>query len=368
MALTPADTKHPFPSSRSIAINPDRPSSWDAWRTSLKEIKVLFLKRQYKECRSSCDWLLEDSDNLPHPTHMCYVQFLAALSDELAATSMRNFQTAKLPLLESAKASYNAALISLRKPGEILLHDEVDALLFDGMSIDSDIHSLQYTPTPAPKRPLTAPPSPPSPSRPQPVRSLMKPVLPPLLPKFPRSRSELPQQQSQAPPNQPWLAPSISWTSVSQFDSPIHRPSPLRVRKLEPMTSSPAREAAALQTPPSSPISDPGLRTPTPKTVAFSEATTTWLQDRAQQRYDVHRMELMDMVQGHIDAVDQLIEATKQAQMVRQTVSIGFDDGEKSPVVERQARIKDLRARGWLRERFRPERYQELARKALSEL
>jgi len=74
------------------------------------------------------------------------------------------------------------------------------------------------------------------------------------------------------------------------------------------------------------------------------------------------------MIKGHIDAVDRLIEVTKQAQMVRQTVSIGFDDSEKSPVVERQARIKELRARGWLRERFRPERYQELAWRALSEL
>lgn len=64
MALSPADTKQPLPNSTSILINPDRPSSWDAWRTSLKEVKVLFLKRQYKECRLRCDWLLEDSDNL----------------------------------------------------------------------------------------------------------------------------------------------------------------------------------------------------------------------------------------------------------------------------------------------------------------
>lgn len=64
MALSPADTKQPLPNSTSIVINPDRPSSWAAWRTSLKEVKVLFLKRQYKECRLRCDWLLEDSDNL----------------------------------------------------------------------------------------------------------------------------------------------------------------------------------------------------------------------------------------------------------------------------------------------------------------
>lgn len=74
------------------------------------------------------------------------------------------------------------------------------------------------------------------------------------------------------------------------------------------------------------------------------------------------------MLQGHIDAVDRLIEATKQAQMVRQAVSIGYDDGQDSPAVDRQTRIKELRARGWQRERFRPERYQELARRALSEL
>lgn len=282
---------------------------------------------------------------------------------------MSNHSEAKLPVLESSKASYTAALESLRKPGEPSLCDEIGALSVVRMSLDSDTSLLQYTPTPAPKRPLTAPPSPPSPSRPQPVRSLMKPVVPPTaLPRFQISQPELPPQQLQPPSTQPWLAPSISFTSVSQFDSPIHRPSPLRVQKLEAMTGSPLREAAALQTPPSSPKSDPGFRTPTPKTVAFSEGTTTWLRGRAGERYDSHRIELLDMIQGHIDAADMLIEATKRAQMVRQTVSIGLDDGEESPVVDRQARIKELRARGWQRERFRPERYQELARKALSEL
>lgn len=300
---------------------------------------------------------------------MCYVQFLAALSDELTAVTMSNHSEAKIPLLESSKASYTAALMSLRKSGEASLYDDIDDLSVGHMSLDSDSASLQYTPTPAPRRPLTAPPSPPSPSRPQPVRSLMKPVVPPTaLPRFQISQPELPPQQPQPPSTQPWLAPSISFTSVSQFDSPVHRPSPLRVRKLEAMTGSPLREAAALQTPPSSPQSDPGFRTPTPQTVAFSEATTTWLRDRAEKRYGSHRIELLDMIQGHIDAVDLLIAATMQAQMVRQTVSIGLDDGEESPVVDRQARIRELRARGWQRERFRPERYQELARKALSEL
>ena len=91
------------------------------------------------------------------------------------------------------------------------------------------------------------------------------------------------------------------------------------------------------------------------------------------------------MLIAHIEVVDLLIQAAEEAQMnrpkLRRFVSAngGFgaldggyggkaEDGEETRRGELRARIERGRARGWVRERFDPERYRELCARALGEL
>ena len=91
------------------------------------------------------------------------------------------------------------------------------------------------------------------------------------------------------------------------------------------------------------------------------------------------------MLIAHIEVVDLLIQTAEEAQMHRPklrrfaSASGGFgaldggyggkvEDGEEARKGESRARIERGRARGWVRERFDPERYRELCARALAEL
>ena len=76
------------------------------------------------------------------------------------------------------------------------------------------------------------------------------------------------------------------------------------------------------------------------------------------------------MLHSHIQAINSLIQATKEAQAANQAgrrlVSYGYS--EEAKAADLKARIERLKKNGWTRKRFRPERYQELCAKALAEL
>lgn len=76
------------------------------------------------------------------------------------------------------------------------------------------------------------------------------------------------------------------------------------------------------------------------------------------------------MLENHTITINSLIESTQEIQAHRYSVkrlpSYGGDEAAKE--ADKRERIKRLREIGWKRERFQPEKYQELCAKALAEL
>ena len=136
------------------------------------------------------------------------------------------------------------------------------------------------------------------------------------------------------------------------------------------MLATPPQEPDAFQSSPCTPLPTTSYQLRTPATVTFSECTTTWLQDRATQRYSAHAANFEPMLLRHVEVVDILIRSTMKVQADRHTAqaSARSINGSQSGATDRQARIEKLKANGWKRERFRPERYRELCGQALAEL
>ena len=113
-----------------------------------------------------------------------------------------------------------------------------------------------------------------------------------------------------------------------------------------------------------------------PLSVTFSTSSTIWLQNRALERYHTHLIAFANMLIAHIEVVEGLMQATEEAQATRPSMTrsrsawFGGADGdeEESKRREVRARVERGRGRGWRRERFAPERYQELCARALGEL
>ena len=76
------------------------------------------------------------------------------------------------------------------------------------------------------------------------------------------------------------------------------------------------------------------------------------------------------MLAKHIRIIDSLIKTTQEAQAVRQIIKkmASYGDDEEARARDLKARIARLKAAGWRRERFAPERYQDLCEEALAEL
>lgn len=87
-------------------------------------------------------------------------------------------------------------------------------------------------------------------------------------------------------------------------------------------------------------------------------------------RYNDHLCSFAEMLANHITATENLIRKTQETQAMRyfakRLASYGEDEAAKAADV--QARIVRLKANGWKRDRFTPERYQGLCERALEEL
>ncbi|MCJ1478501.1 hypothetical protein MMC13_007181 [Lambiella insularis] len=307
-----------------------------------------------------------------HPLHKCYLQFYEALSQELLARSMHELSVNKLPLLHSARESYLVALHSLLEASNVLRHDFTDEQSLPSSPVVSDSTSPPYTPTPAPRRsrftatitrsPILAA-SPSSWSFPQKWVSPSQAALAhdpvfgsPLRRPAPLEISRI------------WLSSSqASLANDPAFGSPVRRPSPLRVLKSVLKTGPFAADGS--QTPPLTPPPKRNLQISTPAAITFSASTTSWLHDRALQRYNAHSNDFDQMLHRHVEVVDTLIKSTLEVEAERyQKRPSKSSNGDEGRRLEKRARIEKLKAKEWRRERFRPERYQELCAKALAEL
>ncbi|KAL9584065.1 MAG: hypothetical protein Q9212_002343 [Teloschistes hypoglaucus] len=103
--------------------------------------------------------------------------------------------------------------------------------------------------------------------------------------------------------------------------------------------------------------------------VALSSLPTTSPYSRTRLRYDRLTVEFADMLRGHQDAAERLISDVRDSQANRHVKRLAsFSADKEARAADLPQRIIKLRASGWKRERFRPERYQDLCEAALAEL
>ncbi|KAG7005992.1 hypothetical protein G7Y79_00017g043740 [Physcia stellaris] len=389
--MTPNKSKKPLPSSTSMVIpEPEEPQTSREWKIALQRVKLLYFKNQWKPCLARCNRLLESNHSVStvlnkyfpllikaqlHPLYAAFLHFYAALSNEAIARLTHNLSTTKIPLLEEAKRSYQAASRIMPTLEDPLDEQQKQYHSFDTISEKSSPSSASSTSNTTPR------PSPPS---------------SPFYPSSASSAGSITETQPEPQQKPPTLTPSPSISSSLNLSSPNYslassssltpttkrrlRPSPLRIPKtptFNPSTTS--IYTTQPTTPPSQIIPSDLNSTPSrPLSVTFSTSSTLWLQNRALDRYHGHLITLANMLIAHIEVVDILIQAAEEAQMNRPKLrrfassNGGFgaldEEGEETRSRELRASIERGRARGWVRERFDPERYRELCARALGEL
>ncbi|KAI9698430.1 MAG: hypothetical protein M1836_004011 [Candelina mexicana] len=408
--MTPLKTKRPLPSipSTSARCPPEHPTTFPEWQIALQGVKLLYLKRQYKQCASRCTQLLEEAKPLLHPAHRTFLLFYCALSHELTARSLHNLSSSKLPLLELALEYYHSAACYLPTP------EPTDYLSNTGDYPDED------EPSPTTDEEDTSPDE--DEDTPQDTYSTASstPSSPrtPISPRESLRRSSSSSLESVANENEDSDSTPKEIDAWSPYQSSIPLPSPLRIRKavrFSPPTFLPRPSSSTFtlsptpkRRPTNPPSSSSAAPSPTgilpPKTtttntqppgtspflphsqtaialstrlsaspslsshtsIIFDSETTSWLRSRSLQRYNAHLLALAPMLETHINTITHLISATSDAQRTRKvSPSFGSSEEEDSTRKERVAR---LRERGWKRERFDARRYEQLCERALAEL
>ena len=241
------------------------------------------------------------------------MHFYRALSNELLARALHNLSISKLPLLNSAKASYASALSSLPNV-ELAYSSPESRCLGENGGPDHNAAS-------SPRLPLLESPTP--------------------VARFLGRAGQLKSPRGLASPPRFW-------------------PSPLYFEK----NKSTPIEACEVD------IQGGAPESPKRFSVAFSDSTTEWLHERPTGRLNAHLEGFGVMLAQHIESVDDLAKSIKEAQMDRHNGHCLVADGEdeSTKTLNRRERIKQLKAKGWERERFNPEKYRFLCKKALAEL
>ncbi|KAI4282846.1 MAG: hypothetical protein L6R38_002648 [Xanthoria sp. 2 TBL-2021] len=155
----------------------------------------------------------------------------------------------------------------------------------------------------------------------------------------------------------------------------IHKNLQINSFPITPQRSRPAKthrgdfERSPPRTPPSK-VRDSTTPSSTSRlSVTFSASSITWLHQRSTKRYNGHVAEFSSMLHGHIASVEDAISSIRDIQSNRQVKRLAsFGANPEAREADLWARIVTLKANGWKRKRFAPERYQELCAKALAEL
>ncbi|KAL2041370.1 hypothetical protein N7G274_005752 [Stereocaulon virgatum] len=333
--MTPDKIKNPLPSSTSRTF-PERPKTVQQWQIALRRIKVLYFGGHWKQCVTRCNQLLREEKSQLTPLYSTYIYFYSALSSESIARHAHDFSTSKLQTLKEAKISYLAASSSLPIADKILFEDSEDwdhESAFTNTSSASEESAILC---------------------------------------YYQSNTYVPDR----------LGYATSPSSVDSNDTvrklkPL-RPSALHIRKSISFTNQQTGEVMHLgqfPAPPDTPPFTPpprstSLQTTTPAPITFPTTSTSWLHPRAYERYNTHLISFSEMLAKHIRTIDSLIQTTQETQAARYTIKrmASYGDDEDARARDLKARIARLKAAGWRRERFVPERYQELCEEALAEL
>lgn len=347
--MTPDQAKKPLPSSSSVAFL-EEPRTHHEWRYVLKVIKVEYQKGRWKHSLMRCNRLLNAALS-PLPLHVACLHFYAALSEEAIARQMHSMSLAKIQTLQHAKSSFEKATSSLPildtrnvindscSPDSVSEADD-SVSLEDSVSSIGSPHLVDSVRTKS--RELSAPPSP--------TTDTLKP-LPLQISKHVQSGSTSFKEKRaffEAKLYSSKRTPSISTLPKSPVSE---KPSPAPSPSMGPL--------GACHT--------PHLK---PKTSLYSSIPR--VQSLAHERYIKQLQDFAQTLTKHVCSVDEAIAATQEAQangrrrLIKERKSRSNEDEEE--VMDLQTRIARLKAKGWIRERFMPERYQKLCERVLSEL
>jgi len=157
------------------------------------------------------------------------------------------------------------------------------------------------------------------------------------------------------------------------------KPYPLRIRKstigvlASTIESTDGHDMHLLNQFPSTPPpayrpATPPLPRPTP--IRFNHPPAAWLRVCSYERYNADLALFAEMLTNHISTTENMIKTTREAQTMRNFSRklMNYGDDEEDRAADLKARVARLKATGWRRERFRPDRYQELCERALEEL
>ncbi|KKZ60082.1 hypothetical protein EMCG_00773 [[Emmonsia] crescens] len=93
------------------ALHPSNPS--EQWKLSLQEVKLLYLRRQYKQCAAKSMKLLRKVDHQLHAIHKAFLHYYSAISYEALGRGAHNYSNNRLPLLNLARDNFTACKSSL---------------------------------------------------------------------------------------------------------------------------------------------------------------------------------------------------------------------------------------------------------------
>ncbi|KAL9014601.1 MAG: hypothetical protein Q9173_000746 [Seirophora scorigena] len=346
MALTPVKGKKALPLSTSLFFLEQKHESHQSdWQNGLERVKARYWNSRWKECATLCQELLQDTRYSSSNLRATCLHFYAAICYDSIARATNDFSKEKIRFLEYARHSYNAAIASL-PPSEQQACGEMEC------SRASPIRDSAYLKTPEYQTPTKR-----GSTHPQDVFPTFTPI-----------------------PQRRFARESIGALIPSPLH--VHRMSELGSSlQITPPRSKPA--AAGLRTnvfrtsqgyPPCTPPrkiipSSPPWFSERRGSITFSASSFQWLQHRSTERYNTHLAEFTELLQAHSDNLEDLISKVKDVHADRRVKRLASSGGDREArAADLRERIVRLRTKGWERERFAAERYQELCAMALAEL
>ncbi|KAH8602546.1 hypothetical protein B0O99DRAFT_679540 [Bisporella sp. PMI_857] len=350
------------------------PITQEEYREVMEEITLLYQKRQYRQCSARCVQILENITDpyRVHPLYLIYLSFYAASSMEITARALHVSSSNKLPLFQKAIEYYQNAESHMDYATYSANPTFSKAVRQRSSSISSSVCSSVDSVF----------------SRPSSIRSANSSAIPsPTNSVYGGPELELDSTHkrnistSSFKSGSPRIKKKVSFSDsptlvgddegrlsardsllLDAFPSPPTSPIPLQTPLL---ASSPSIIRTANQDRPASPVPEPGT-------------IDTYLLSRSINRYLTHLSSLHTQLHYHIGSVSAQIRTLNLMRKARRSNlpnlfevgGLGIDgiDADEIKRVDLRARIERLKEAGWRRERFNPERYQNLCDNALEEL
>ncbi|CAD0098523.1 unnamed protein product, partial [Aureobasidium mustum] len=330
----------------------------------LHYIKALYLNHQYKECARRCEDLLVHHQD--EPAHLIFLNLYAALSHEGLARIMHVYSVWRLPKISAAESAYNRALEACSEAKYHL--EESSTLSVPGLALDDPMPKLEGTF--ARKR-------------------NNKPSLAHLGPGLDQSHNKSSKRAERINFSWPRTFTPLSCATVKAIQYSVCQDmmtpleDPFTVSQSESSSDTPIKTENLSANNSKDSFDSPHPPSPTPSHRSVKPSVS-----RAQAAYLVHLAALHVQITTHLHQLLDLKQSTtteQEERVRRQSGSTSsasakantrlpqsrsfwsFKDAEAEKQ-EKQARIKEGRARGWKSERFEPKKYKELAENALTEL